>query len=488
MQATININAARSIGRIDPLIYGQMFENAGNCVYDGLWVGEDSAIPNWQGMRTDTLDKLRAVRTSIIRGPGGTPSETYHWREGVGPRAERPASLLGGSCWNSPGESNAFGTDEYIALCRELKCEPYICVNVGTGTAEEAANWVEYCNHAGDTPFAALRKTNGHPEPFGVKYWGIGNESYWWYDDPNHYATLLHHYVKAMKLVDPTIKIVASGNLIVDPPGAKSGGLWEDDGTWNRTILERCGYEIDYISTHPYWGIGGGRVKDFDEFMTCPARVERLVTNLSDLIREVTGEDRIRIALDEWQVWHHPGAGPDNGGIQTCTLQDALYTAGFFHVMYRQCDRLGMSNLCNLINCLPAVVTDGPRMYANPMYYAICLYANHTGPIVLDSGVDAAPDLDVSGTRDDDAKRISVAVVNRHRRDDITCEISVSGAEIGKEGRVHEINGESETAANGFDNPNEVQIVERALDGLGGRFTFTFPAHSVSVLELTTER
>ena len=486
MDATIHINADQTIGRIDPLIYGQMFENAGNCVYGGLWVGEDSAIPNWRGIRTDTLDKLREVRTSIIRWPGGTPSETYHWREGVGPRSERPSSLLAGTCWNSPGESHAFGTDEYIALCREFNCEPYICVNVVTGTAEEAANWVEYCNHDGDTPFAALRKANGHDKPFSVKYWGIGNESYWWYGDPDDYATLLHHYVKAMKLADPTIKIIASGNLIIDPPGAKPVGNWEDDGSWNRTILTRCGDEIDYISTHPYWGIDGNRTKDFDDFMGCPARVERLVSRLGELIREVTGENRIRIALDEWQVWHQ-GAGPDNGGMQTCTLQDALYTASFFHVMHRQCESVGMSNLCNLMNCLPAVVTDGPRMYANPIYHAIVLYANHTGPTVLDATVDAAPNLDVSVTRDDEGRRISVAVVNRHRQEDITCAIALSGERVAKQGRVYEINGQSETAANGFDHPDEVQIVERTFDGLSERFTYTFSSHSVTVLELSTE-
>jgi alpha-N-arabinofuranosidase len=489
MDATIHINAAEPIGRIDPLVYGQMFENAGNCVYDGLWVGEDSAILNRRGIRTDTLDKLREVRTSIIRWPGGTPSETYHWREGVGPRGDRPSSLLAGTCWNSPGESNAFGTDEYIALCRELNCEPYICVNVGTGTAEEAANWVEYCNHDGDTPFAALRKANGHPEPFGVKYWGIGNESYWWYDDPDDYATLLHHYVKGMKLADPTIKIVASGNLIIDPPGADPVGKWEDDGSWNRTILTRCRDEIDYISTHPYWGIDGNRIKDFDDFMGCPARVERLVGRLGEMIHEFTGETRIRVALDEWQVIHE--GRPDNGGIQTCTLQDALYTASFFHAMYRHCASVGMSNLCNLMNCLPAIVTDGPRMYLNPIYHAINLYANHSGPAALDAQVDVVarddvPYLDCAATYDEQDGRLNVALINRHRTQDMACQINIRGRRPQPHGRVFELGGESELAANDFDHSDNVVLVERTIDGLGERIAYTCPAHSITVLEMTT--
>jgi len=456
MDATLHVDAAETIGRIDPLVYGQMFENAGNCVYDGLWVGEDSTIPNHGGLRTDTLQKLREVRTSIIRWPGGTPSETYHWREGVGPRGQRPRSLLAGTCWNSPGEPHAFGTDEYIALCRAVGCEPYICVNVGTGTAEEAANWVEYCNHDGDTPFAALRKANGHPEPFGVRYWGIGNESYMWFSDPDDYATLLHHYVKAMKLVDPTIKIVAAGNLIVDPDDHDPAGGWENDGSWNRTILTRCREmkafgvdEIDYISVHPYWGIDGKRIKGYEDFMACPQRVDRQLDRVAAMIREVSGDDRIRIALDEWQVWHD--GGPENGGRQTCTLQDALYAASFFHVMYRHSAHVGMANLCNLMNCLPAVVTDGPRMVANPIYHAICLYANHTGPAVLDARVEVAgyrdpivgevPFLDVSVTRDHEAKRISVAAVNRNLREPIACAVAIEGERIGAAGRVYVIHG-----------------------------------------------
>ena len=489
LDAIIHINAAAPIGRIDPHVYGQMFENAGSCVYDGLWVGEDSAIPHWRGIRTDTLDKLRAVRTSIIRWPGGTPSETYHWREGVGPRGDRPGSLLAGSCWNSPGESNAFGTDEYIALCRELDCEPYICVNVGTGTAEEAAHWVEYCNHGGDTPLAALRKANGHPEPFGVKYWGIGNECYWLHDDPADYATLLRHYVKVMKLVDPTIKIVAAGNLIIDPPGAAPAGKWEDDGTWNRTVLTRCGLEIDYISTHPYWGIDGRRIKGFDDFMGCPARVERLVGRLSEMIREITGEDRIRIALDEWQVIHEGKS--DNGGLQTCKLQDALYAASFFHVMYRHSDRVGMSNLCNLVNCLPAIVTDGSRMYLNPIYHAIDLYANHSGTAVLAAQVEVAarddvPYLDCAATFDEPSGRLNVALINRHRTQDIACQIAISGRRPRPQGRVFELGGESELAANDFDDPDNVVTTERAVDGLGERIAYGCPAHSITVVEMST--
>jgi alpha-N-arabinofuranosidase len=498
MQAIIQVDTNAHRGRINPHIYGQMFENAGNCVYDGLWVGEDSAIANENGIRTDILEKLHEVQTSIIRWPGGTPSETYHWREGVGPPADRSHSLLAGTCWNSPGESNAFGTDEYITLCRQLNCDPYICVNVGTGTAQEAANWVEYCNHDGDTPFAALRKANGHDKPFAVKYWGIGNESYFWYDKPDDYATLLHQYVKAMRLVDPTIKIVAAGKLVVDPPDNPVRAVWEDKGDWNRTVLQRVAQDIDYISLHPYWGIdndqGQRGIKGYDDFVACPYRVEKAVCQLDTLIQEVTGDSRIRIALDEWQVWH-PGQGsPANRGEQTCTLQDAIYAAGFFHMLHRQHSRVAMANLCNLVNCLPAIVTDGPRMYLNPIYHAVHLYAAHSGPIALESQVQVptyeatlaaeVPYLDCSATFNDKTGQLNIAIINRHPDTAIDCHIKITGGRPQGPGRVFEISGESKLAANDFDHSDPVVITQRPLDNTGEQIQYTCPAHSCTVLEI----
>ena len=178
LKATINIYADSIITKINFNIYGQMVENCGNCLYPGLWVGEDSAIPNIRGMRKDVIEKFKAIKTPIVRWPGGTPSEYYHWLDGVGPKSGRPETLLPGMCLASPGEKNQFGTDEFIDFCNLIGAEPYFCANVGTGTPEEAANWIEYCNRTGNTQFAKLRKDNGHEKPFNVKYWGIGNESY----------------------------------------------------------------------------------------------------------------------------------------------------------------------------------------------------------------------------------------------------------------------------------------------------------------------
>lgn len=180
--AKIRVRAAETIGPISPLIYGTMIENWGehgrHAIYGSVWVGEDSPIPNTRGLRSDVLEATREMGPTIVRWPGGCPADVYHWLDGVGPRDSRPGSVLMTQWSKGVDETNAFGTDEFVDFCRQTGTEPYINVNVGTGTPEEAANWVEYCNHSGRTKYAALRVENAHPEPFDVRYWGIGNELY----------------------------------------------------------------------------------------------------------------------------------------------------------------------------------------------------------------------------------------------------------------------------------------------------------------------
>ena len=497
MDALIRVDAARPSGRIHPHVYGVMFENSGRTIYDGLWVGEDSPIPNWRGFRSDVLARLREIGTTILRWPGGTPSETYHWQDGVGPQAARPRKLMDqNTCWSAPPETYQLGTDEYLALSREIGFEPYICVNIGTGSAEEAAEWVEYCNHDGDTRFAAMRAANGHPRPYGVTYWGIGNESMVWYD-AEEYAAELKRYVKIMRGVDPSIRTIGVGDFKVGEFKRRSPRR-----DWNRTVLERSAQYIDYLSLHPYFGTStstfvgrtGRAIDTYEDFVACPLRIEQEVLELKWMIRELTGGDRIKIAIDEWQVLHEE-ATPENGGEQTCTLQDAIYTAGFFHVVYRNHRHVTMANLCNLVNHLPALVTRGDRHYLNPIYHAFWLYSVHAGPDVLPMTVrcddyraagvyEPVPLLDCAATAAEDGSRIAVFVINRHRQQEIAADIEIAGRAIEPGGRLIELTGASETAANDFDHPDEVCPRSSALRDAGQRFSYRFPPHSVTLLEL----
>ncbi|MFH0966023.1 MAG: alpha-L-arabinofuranosidase C-terminal domain-containing protein [Planctomycetota bacterium] len=481
MRATIQVNARERLGKISPLIYGVMFENCGRCMYDGLWVGEDSTVPNWRGVRKDVMELLRAFSCPIIRWPGGTPSETYHWREGVGPRNKRPKSLLGGSVMNSPAETHAFGTDEYMHLSENLGFAPYLCANVGTGTAEEAANWVEYCNAAGDTSYAALRATNGHPEPYRVQHWGIGNESYFWHDAPA-YARIVRHYAKLMKLIDPTIALVAAGKA--------------DAQDWNRTLLTESGDAFDYISIHVFYGTRQGMPAgaDYESLVASPLDVERRVRELEALIRQATGTERIRIMIDEWAVWNAE-ARPQEGAEQNLSLQDALFAAGMFHMFHRTRDRVDVGILANLMNSTNAVTTRGGRLLVSPVYHALALYAKHAGTTALDcvTEVDSyrtaairaeVPYLDCSAALDESNGRLALAVVNRNRQQDITSDVSIEGRRVGRQARVFEINADNETATNDWDAPERVVTVQRDLPGTGEHFSYRYPAHSVTLLEI----
>ena len=472
-----------------------MIENCGRCVYDGLWVGPGSSTANRHGIRLDVLDLLERFRPAIIRWPGGTPSETYRWRDGVGPPEKRPESLLPGTCFSSPGESNAFGTDEYLSLCGRLGSEPYICVNVGTGSAEEAANWVEYCNRSGRTTFAKMRADNGRADPYGVRFWGLGNESYFWYDDPAQYAQRIKHFVKTMKLVDPSIRTVAAG--------------WRFRTEWNRRLLELAAQYADYISMHFYYGMEPGparpitdpdelraeplRVTVFEDLVAGPYHAEQSIRQLIELIRETTGEDRVRIAMDEWTLWHQE-ATAENGGYQNCTLQDGILAAGMIHMMHRVNPWVEMSVLSNLVNSTCAIVTDGDRVCASPVYHVLQVYANHTQPSVLRSrtevdsypalGVERIPYLDCLATVDESTGLINLAVINRHRTHDIECQIMVDGLNTPFDANVCEINASSETAANDFEEPNRIRPNVRSIRLRGERFSYVFPAHSVTVIDL----
>ena len=423
-------------------------------------------------------------------------SETYHWREGIGPGEKRPTSLLAGRCWRSPVETNAFGTDEYTALCREIGSDPYICANVGTGTAEEAANWLEYCNYDGDTDFAAMRSMNGHKRPFDVKYWGIGNESYFWYDDPMDYARIIRHYSKLMKMVDPDIKIIAAG--------------WRYRTDWNRTILEQAAEFIDYISIHMYYGVKSGpplpvedpeellaeplQVTDYADLAAGPLHAERSVDELYKLIREVTGDDRLRIALDEWTLWHEEAA-EDNGGMQMCSLQDGIFAAGMIHMMNRRHDCVGMAVLSNLVNSTCAVVTRGGEICLSPVYDVIQLYSNHAYSTVIDSkvevsgynalGIDNVPYIDCLATANERQNRISLALINRHNTQDIECGIVIRGSRPGSDALVYEINGPEVSTINSFESPDRIRTKTRRFSGVSERFRYPCPAHSVSMLEIS---
>lgn len=507
MDAKIIVDAAERIGTASPLLFGSMLENWGsaerpkdprNGIYGSLWVGEDSTIANLKGLRADVLKASKDLNPSIIRWPGGCPADVYHWLDGVGPPEERPVSLLAGHYGTD--EPHTFGTHEFVTFCRQVGAEPYLNVNVGSGTPEEAANWVEYCNSPPTTRYAAMRAADGHPEPFYVKYWGIGNELFLpgevGYMDAKTHARTVFEYAKIMRMVDPEIKIVAVGC-----------GLDE----WNRALLEAAGNAIDYLSIHKYYF-----VDEYYALLACPLETERSIVRLGNLIDGIQVEEKkgsfasakggkTKIALDEWNVWHKYDG--HSGPYRCLTLADGLFAAGMFHAMHRCCNHLGMANLCNLVNSDPcgAIVTSQESMYVNPLYLAFDLYRHHTGNVVLrahtevpsytagDTRVEPWPEpetlgpvpyLDCLATLDESQGCLRLAVINRHKASDIHCVIALGGLTVGGAGKVSQLNGDAVDAANDFDSPNNVAVTETVLRSTRMPMEFLFPCHSASILEI----
>lgn len=535
MDAQISVNAKDVLGKVNFHIFGTMLENWGepgrHVIYGGVWVGEDSSTPNLRGLRKDVLQATREMSPTIIRWPGGCPADVYHWFDGIGPREKRPQTLLSAYYSKDVEETNEFGTHEFMDFCRQVGADPYINTNVGTGTPEEAANWVEYCNsgvrssfafllkspeeassragtsnHKARTRFSLMRAENGHPEPFDVKYWGIGNELYgdWEVGHMNaeKHARTVFEYAKLMRMVDPTIKIIAVGS--------------ESEG-WNYPLLKNAGDYIDYISVHKYY-----LIDDYYNLVACPLEAERTFKQITNLIDAVAPKQRmipfvrqerekIKIAVDEWNVWHSEASPPKStiiAGYQKLTLQDGLFTAGMFHVLANPFNNIGMACLCNLVNSGPSgpITTNEGTLYVNPQYLVFKLYRHHTGDVVLrsETEVDAydaeisatgglfgapkkierVPYLDCLATFDEKNEKLYLAVINRHKDQDIECTVNLQGFKTLRKGKIYELNAQDVTSANDFDSPNNVQIGQKKLASLAMPFDYVFIRHSVTVLEI----
>ena len=471
--ARIKVDFDRRIGRIDRNIYGNFTEHLGRCVYGGIYE-EGSPLSDSDGFRKDVLEGARGLHIPQLRWPGGNFVSGYNWKDGIGPKDARPRKW--DTAWQAE-DSNRFGTDEFIAYCRKLGAEPYLCVNMGTGTMQEAADWVEYCNGRMNTQWANLRRKYGHPEPYNVKYWGLGNEMYGPWQagrkSAKEYGELALEFAKMMRWIDPTIKLVACGGNYPD---------------WDREVLEHIIDVVDYISTHHYGGSN-----DTIEEMAVAARFERQVRVLDSVITEVMTKtqrkDRVKIAADEWNIWFRT---TETGWSakkleEVYNLRDALWVASVLNMFHRYCNTVTLANVAQLVNVIAPMMSSPTGLVLQTTYFPLKLYAEHAGDVALDALVrsDHFPDhpelpyLDVSATGDESGRKFTLSVVNRHPTADISAEISVEGLELPATAPLFEINGPNLDAANTFAEPNNVTIKQRSASGLGTTFRQSFPAHSV---------
>jgi len=485
------------IGTINPNLYGHFAEHLGGCIYDGIWVGEGSAIPNVDGIRRDVVEALRRLNPPVVRWPGGCFADDYHWRDGIGPREERPRTV--NLWWGEDIETNAFGTHEFIHFCRLIGAEPYLCGNVGSGSPAEMRQWLEYCNFPGDSTLARQRADNGSPEPFGVRYWGVGNEN-WGCGGamcPEYYAAEYRRFATYLRDMGGTeIYLIACG-----PAG--------NDPEWTRRLLgtlyrARRTPRLHGMGAHYYCGTAGTATEyTVSEWYTLLERA----TRVEDLIRQqravMDGFDplrRVGLIIDEWGTWHPPSPGHHPRHLwQQNTMRDALVAALTLDTFNRHADKVVMANIAQTVNVLQAMIlTDGPRMLTTPTYHVYEMYRHHQGgrslrlavdsPEVTAEGPDgplALPALSGSASLRDNV--LTVSIVNIHAEQPVQADISFRSANGGPgpaSAGVYTLRHEDIHAHNTFEEPDLVRPEEGCITVDPLATTYVFPPASVTVLRV----
>ena len=489
MANTIKLDLDRTLGTLDRNLFGGFAEHLGRCIYGGIY-DPDSPHADESGLRTDVLEALRRLKMPNIRYPGGNFVSGYRWRDGVGPKAERPARME--LAWHAV-EPNTFGTNEFIDFCKKLGAEPYLAVNCGDGDMREARDWLEYCNGTQDTALVKLRKAHGYDAPHNVKYWGIGNEvdGPWQigYKTPEEYARAYTEFAKVMKWTDPSIKLFAS-----------AVSLWEGDWPLRaQLLLEQAGNLVDYLALHWYVGNDadrGYRNDDFASYMAVSEILEDRLSSFEGLVRALRFsnklENPIYLAVDEWNVWYRSGGDDEAQLEEVYNLEDALVTGLQLNAFIRHAGSVKFANIAQIVNVIAPILTRPDGLMLQTIFYPFELYsrtAGDTALAVLWSGdTFSTPEhealrlLDVSATLDTAAKKVSVFVVNRSPDQEIETEVKLSEGQFAGSGQAFVINGADIKTINTFDAPDGVTIREDTLQANGTAATYTFEPHSVTAL------
>lgn len=425
LHAEAVIDLDDEVGEINPYNYGHFVEHLENCVYGGLFTKDGNTL------NPDVAELIKAVHPTQIRYPGGNFASDYHWEEGIGPKDQRPVHY--DRAWHVE-DSNQVGTDEFLRFCELVGADPYLVINDGSGTPDEAARWVAYCNDPESTELGTKRSANGHPKPYNVKLWGLGNEVWgeWQvgHTDAAGYVARIKPFIEAMRAVDPEIKLVAVGLDM-------QFGDTRQAETWNRTVLEGIGDQIDYLSFHVYQPEEDGYQEEYDQaalyhsLLSAPHSTEDAIRRMAQLIEEVVPDRKIGIALDEFNVKLPPAPGAHSMHEQVYTLRDGLYIAGMLNAFHRQCDTLQIANLALLVNTLPLIVKpEGKPAFPTPLYFPFQLYSRmesqylsttYWSPVFhserLGSNIserNQVPYIDITATRSADRKRVVIGIINRH--------------------------------------------------------------------------
>ena len=495
--AKLYINLSNKIGHINPETQGHFSEHLGRCIYEGLFVGEDSDIPNVNGMRKDVVEALREMQIPVLRWPGGCFADEYHWKDGIGEKSGRKKMI--NTHWGGVVEDNSFGTHEFMELCEQLSAKPYINGNVGSGTVQEMSEWVEYMTFDGVSPMADLRKANGHEDSWTVDYFGVGNENWGCGGNmlPEYYADLYRRfqtYVRNYHPDKPIFKVACGPNA--------------DDYEWTDVVMKKCftkcgpshgfmdGFSLHYYTVPGDWDHKGSATDfDVDEYYTTLKKtlfMEELITRHTNIMDKYDKDHKVALIVDEWGTWYDVEPGTNPGFLyQQNTVRDALVAGINLNIFNKHCDRVKMANIAQLVNVLQSVIlTEGDKMIKTPTYHVFNMYKHHQDADLVESFIETemvgtkenmVPNLTESVSLKDG--KLHITLTNLSADKSYSIDGVVADTEIKKVSA--QIVGGDMHNHNTFDAPETVTVKD--FDGIsadGSKLSFEIPASSVMHIEV----
>lgn len=493
----IFMNKDKVVGKRDIMIYGHFIEHFHRQIYDGVY-DPNNSLSDEDGFRTDVIDAMKQIKVPIIRWPGGCFVSAYHWKEAVG----ETRTPMFDKAWRVE-DPNTFGTDEYVKLCQKIGCEPYICTNAGTGTAEEMSDWVEYCNLENEGKYAKWRIKNGYKKPHNVKYWSIGNENYGSWEIgakcAEEWGRLVKESAKMIKHVDPTTELTAAALT---------------DIHWNIELLENCGDFLDWISIHEYWDAIHqlNDYANYEQVMVYTHHIGHSIDEVRGLLMAMKLDKKIKIAFDEWNLrgWYHPNSHTIKQGVTKeeylyprdknddntkYTMADAVFTACFLNELNRNCDIVGMANYAPIVNTRGCIFTHKDGIVLRPTYHVFDMYVNLLGDIVYDtwnknvvikslrakSGeMKEIEMLDVLVTSFSNKTGYAVAAVNKECEEEheLTLDFEAQGNV-----KIYYISGDSTEAYNDIEHEG-VKIISEELGLFSYGMKINLKPHSLTIIQI----
>jgi len=492
-QASVGLQLSAAKNTINKNIYGHFAEHLGHCIYEGFYVGEgNKTIPNTEGVRNDIIDALKKLKIPVLRWPGGCFADTYHWKDGVGPRADRPTMV--NTWWGGVTEDNSFGTHDFLNMCERIGAEPYLAGNVGSGTVQEFTQWGQYVNFDGVSPMSNWRRKNGRDKPWQVRIWGVGNEA--WGCGGNmtaeHYADIYRQYATFM-----------SGWSNGDHLYRVASGANAGDYHWTEVMMHNIPLDmLEGVALHSYsvidWNKKGPATgfseQQYFATMKQALRMEELVTRHSAIMDKYDPKKKVALVVDEWGGWYDVEPGTNGGFLyQQNTIRDAMIAGVTLNIFNNHCDRVRMANLAQAVNVLQAVIlTNKEKMLLTPTYHVMEMYNVHQDatliPVTLStpayvSGGDSLPAVSVSASKDKNGDtHISLVNIHPGRAQDIT--LTLDGA------AYKSVSGRLLASAqlddhNTFESPDKIKPVAfNAATLKGGALQVKLPPASVVVLTL----